>query len=123
MAGKSKNNDKIKGPAKSISSLSAKKQQCAASYGRGQARKQRRREVQATAAARNRETVAAGGLTPWQQAKAAARFRKGVGADLSPDDVTRLTALKEEDGIPVRKVSSPTAREAVRTAKRGGKRD
>jgi hypothetical protein len=123
VAGKGKQ-AKSKGPAKSVSSLSAKKQRCARSYATGQARKQRRREVQATAAARNRETVAAGELTPWQQAKAAALFRKGSGSKtLISEGFAQLKALKEEDGIPVRKVSPPTAREAVRAAKRGGKRD
>lgn len=119
MSGKTKK-EKAKGPAKSVSSLSAKKQRCARSYAGGQARKQLRREVQEAAAARNRGLRARGELTPWEQAKSAAKFRKGAGANLGPEDVARLQALKAEDGIPVRKVGQPSARESVRAAKRKG---
>jgi hypothetical protein len=103
MSGKDKK-AKVKGPVKSVSSLSAKKQRCAASWGKGQARKQLRREEAEAAASRNRGLRARGELTPWERAKAAARARKrGSNISSKGTDVTR----------------QPTAREAVRAAKRG----
>lgn len=46
------------------------------SWQRGQQRKTTRRALQEAAHQRNRATVAAGGLTPWQQAKAGRHARR-----------------------------------------------
>lgn len=134
-----KRNDKARTPVKPVSSLSAKKQRCAVSYGRGQARKQLRREEQDAAAARNRALRGRGELTPWEQAKSAAKYRKGPGARLTEDDKVRLAVAVAEGRVPVRKLTridlSPAAvevpveksgsnisskRAAIREAKRKG---
>lgn len=133
MPGKS-GKDKVKAPVKSVSSLSPKKQRCARSYATGQAGKQLRREVQEAAAARNRGLRARGELTPWEQAKSAAKYRKGPGAKLSEADRARLTEARGRGEVPVVKlerldVSAPaesggsntsSKRAAIREAKRKG---
>ena len=47
-----------------------KKAACEAAWKRSQARKERRKADQAARTAANKATKAAGGLTPWEQAKA-----------------------------------------------------
>lgn len=129
MAAKSK--DKVKPPVKSTSSLSPKKARCARSWAKGKARKQQRQAVQDAAHARNLTLRARGELTPWEQAKSAAKFRKGPGANLTEADKARAIDARARGGIPVvrldrvepvrKDAAGLTARDKVRAAKRGGK--
>lgn len=105
MPSKNSRNDKIKTLPKSVSSLSPKKQRHAVSWGRGQARKQLRREKQEAAAARNRGLRARGELTPWEQAKSAAKYRKGPGANLTEADKALHAEAVAEGRVPVRKLT------------------
>jgi hypothetical protein len=115
MSGKTKK-EKTRGPAKSVSSLSAKKQRCARSYAGGQARKQLRREVQEAAHARNIARKARGELTPWQAAKAAARARK-AGSNISSIE---RAALADPIVMNAVRTARQGNRESVRAAKRKG---
>lgn len=58
-------------PASHRMSAGKKKARCARNWAEQQKRKAARKAKQAEAEARNRDTVANDGLTPWQRAKAA----------------------------------------------------
>lgn len=55
-----------------------KKERCKAQWARGEVRKDARRKAQEERAAANRATRAAGGLTPWEKAKAIRAGRRAA---------------------------------------------
>lgn len=95
----------------SVKALTPKKERRARSWANGQERKKARVRAQAEAEARNRVLRGRGELTPWEQAKSAARFRKGVGSKT----LTPPARGEGESNIS----SKDGKREAIRAAKRG----
>lgn len=72
----------------------------ATSWAAGQARKLARQKVQDAAHERNLKTVAAGGLTPWETAKAEARERRAAAAsrkatEMIPWETVKAKARRE----------------------------
>lgn len=94
----------------SVRALTPKKERRARSWAAGQERKKARIRKQAEAEARNRVLRGRGELTPWEQAKAAARLRKSGSKTLAPP------ARGEEAS---NTSSKDGKREAIRAAKRG----